>query len=280
MGTDEQDKPSLPDKAFGTAAEEFSNSAQGAGAVVGLAAKEGATALLTVTQALNALISPLKLLIVAEQVVREKFLPLVGERVRHIPEERRIAPPVMIAGPTIEAAKFVTDEPDLAAMFANLLTTAMDKETAGSAHPAFIEILKQLSADEARILRYFSAEPHRNYPVIDVNANRKHGGGFRILSSNFSLIGVNAKIARISMTAVYLENLCRLGLCAMPVGSSINSEAEYLPLETDAKLLKYKTEFEAKNQDRLVEFNRKVLHITVYGHQFLDACVVERKSPA
>ena len=43
-------------------------------------------------------------------------------------------------------------------MYVNLLETAMDKETAANAHPAFVEVVRQMVPDEAKIVQFFGRQ--------------------------------------------------------------------------------------------------------------------------
>ena len=63
----------------------------------------------------------------------------------------------MIAGPLLDAMKYCGAEKHLREIFANLLTTSMDARTVATAHPAFVEMAKQLSPDEARMLHKWSS---------------------------------------------------------------------------------------------------------------------------
>jgi hypothetical protein len=66
-----------------------------------------------------------------------------------IPEERRRLPASSIAGPIFENVKYLEDGNPLLELYKNLLTSAMDRERENTAHPAFVEIIKHLSGDEA-----------------------------------------------------------------------------------------------------------------------------------
>ena len=69
-----------------------------------------------------------------------------------VPEDRRQKAHPQIAGPTLEGLKYVDEDGIIAEMFLNLLARAIDKERVGEAHPAFSEIIKHLSPDEAIFL--------------------------------------------------------------------------------------------------------------------------------
>lgn len=71
---------------------------------------------------------------------------------RSIPEEYRVVPSPRLAIPAIEGLASSEAEPDIAAMFKQLLASSMDARRAGSVHPAFAEMIKGMASDEARLL--------------------------------------------------------------------------------------------------------------------------------
>lgn len=185
-------------------------------------------------------------------------------------------PPLVIAGPTIDAAKYTADEPLLREMFANLLVTSMDRDTAANAHPAFAEIIRQLCPDEAQILKYWAETfgVGEAWPIIDV-IFRNEDGSYSIQIPNASHMGIRAGVSRPALTSAYIANLCRLGLCEIPAAVWIKGDDAYKALwEEDASI----QEFKAKHAKAgvKVEFNRKAIHFTPYGRQLVNAAVVSR----
>ena len=55
---------------------------------------------------------------------------------------------------------------NLRELYANLLATSIDSITAHEAHPAFVEIIRQLTPDEARIVKYIFERMY--LPIITV----------------------------------------------------------------------------------------------------------------
>lgn len=76
-----------------------------------------------------------------------------------VPQDRRIKAHIQIAGPILEGLKYVEEDGIIAEMFLNLLSRAIDKERVSEAHPAFSEIIKHLSPDEAIILYNLKQKP-------------------------------------------------------------------------------------------------------------------------
>jgi len=77
------------------------------------------------------------------------------EQVRNaVPCERQTESPACIAGPVLMNLRFIEENNPLKVMYLNLLTRSIDKERQNEAHPAFANIIEQLSRDEAIILLY------------------------------------------------------------------------------------------------------------------------------
>lgn len=66
---------------------------------------------------------------------------------------RLVTPRLEVDVPALESRRYADEVPELQEMYVNFLGTAMDRETAMRAHPAFAEIIRQMTPDEARIVR-------------------------------------------------------------------------------------------------------------------------------
>jgi hypothetical protein len=149
--------PIYPD-AVQPAAKEFGRTFQPAGAEFGMA-------LATVAKAVNVALAPLRGLIWGWDKIEEIVIPAIGKRFE---KKLRclVEPPLTVAGPALEALRFAGPVPALREMYINLLATSMDSETVHKAHPAFVEIIKQLSPDEARLFSTIAQmNPTRICPV-------------------------------------------------------------------------------------------------------------------
>jgi len=73
----------------------------------------------------------------------------LSDRMALIPEDDLITPRLSVAGPAVQGIAFTLDEPNLKAMYLNLLAAASDKRVASQAHPSFADIIRQLTAEEA-----------------------------------------------------------------------------------------------------------------------------------
>ena len=226
----------------------------------------------TIAKTINVALAPLKGLVWGYDRIENYLIPALAERLKKVPEERVVTPEPSVAGPAIEALRFAGHEPSLRELYANLLATSMDKKTAREAHPSFVEIIRQLTPDEARIVELLAHE--LSFPLISVYAQVKNGRGRHYDLQHFSLLGYEAGCLHSDLVPSYLDNLCRLGLAEIPDGYEYARPDIYEPLEKHPVILELMADIE-KLEDMKPIIEREFLHLTTLGKQFCDACVVE-----
>lgn len=262
---DKSGKSKLRDRAFGQMAEEFSESSRGTGEALGRAT------LMVATVIEKAVASP-KLVKLGWEEIKEKIQPLLQGKLANTPPERIQSPPMMIAGPTLESLRFTYDQDELCEMFSNLLVTSMDRDRAHTAHPAFVQIINQLTPDEANILIFWKRKQYTQYPVINVTSADKgeEWKGIPMLE-NYCNIGRDADILYPNLVTSYISNICRLEIAEIPFGISLSDKQQYKSLEKDPSVLNLKEEIEQTG--RVFKVDQRVLTTTPFGRQFMEACI-------
>jgi hypothetical protein len=237
------------------------------------AAKEVGKALGTVAKTVNIVLAPIKVLVWGYEQIENFVNEKVSEKLKDIPSERITTPPPEVVGPALESLKFTGHKEDLRNLFANLIANSMDSATLRNAHPGFVEIIKNISSEEAKILKLFTKK--QLLPLIDIRNENKDGTGGRDILKNFSQIGEFSGCVDISLVPSLLNNLCRLGILEIPSGMHLTKIELYKPLEqsTTAQALKIAIE---KNEKQKIIFNRKYITLTTYGKQFCDTCVKDK----
>lgn len=241
------------------------------------AAKELGKSLETVTKIVNVALAPVSLMVWGYDQIKDFISTKVAERLKNVPPENIVPPKLNIAGPAIEALRFTGHEPSLSDLYANLLAAAMDKETASGAHPAFVEIIKQLTPDEAKIIGLFNTP--MSYPLITVRKEYKvetveQKGGHDVVV-NFSLWGKQIGLEYPHLTPMYIDNLCRLGLAEIPTSKQYMTVGIYDSLENDEEMQKIKLEIESSEIWKCT-FERKFLNVTQLGRQFSQTCAIHK----
>lgn len=87
-----------------------------------------------------------------------KLKRIVGRIEERVPEDRLIAAPPEIAGPVLEGIRYLNEGSPLFEMFEQLLISACDRDALDNVHPAFPEVIKQLSAQEALLFQYIASD--------------------------------------------------------------------------------------------------------------------------
>lgn len=245
------------------------------------AARELGVALQTVAKTIHIALAPVSALVWGYDQIREFVATTVAMKLISTPAERIQTPEPHIVGPALEALRYTGHQEALRELYANLLATSLDAETASQAHPSFVDMIKSMSPDEARILRLFAIRD--SWPIIEVRVAHKDSNGYQILFRSFSFIGREAACGLPQLTATYLDNLARLGLVESPGAGGIGRQhlvaADlYEPLEQCGDIASLRTEVEAAG-GRL-EFERGFVRITDLGRLFCRACVIEKGSAA
>lgn len=236
-------------------------------------AKQVGKSLEVVAKTVNIALAPVKALVWGYEKIEEFITTKVSEKLKNVPEENIITPPLQVAGPAVEALRYAGHDTNLRELYANLMANAMDKETVHKAHPGFVEILKNLSGDEAIILQAFIQS--LRFPLLDINATFKDSSNYSPIITNYSHFSKIVTVSRPDLIPSYLDNLIRLGILEIPSGILMVGENIYELLENDESLNPTKEMIE-KQMDRVVSFDRKQIRTTTFGRQFIQNVVTDK----
>jgi len=183
--------------------------------------------------------------------VQDKLNDTFKRAVDKVPSERRIVPQLQIVGPIYEHIKYMDENSILYELFEELLARSIDFDRIAEAQPAFINIISQLSRDEAIILLLLK-DTHFDYVLI-LTADR---GTSRVIDKTID----NCTFPRDRLLIpnnfeMYIDHLETLGLVKAP-------EIEKNILIAD------------EHQDYRAKISLKI-HLTKFGEFFINACVPE-----
>ena len=96
----------------------------------------------TITDTINNVLLPLAAVNYAFDKARiyfsEHFPKDMEDKVRKIPEERRVEPDPIVAGPALQGLAYGHESADLKEMFLSLLASSIDSTSAELTHPAYV----------------------------------------------------------------------------------------------------------------------------------------------
>jgi hypothetical protein len=234
-------------------------------------AKEMGRALGTLGGVINMALAPLSAMVYGYETIKQELTSRLEKRLVHTLPENIIAPKLQVVGPLLDKYKYVHDNEELSSMFVNLLSNAMDKDQVQKAHPSFVNVISELSPDEARLIKIISTQ--KLLPKIDINIKTKvnEKEGYLGFLQNFTLLFVDARLQYPDLTPSYLSNLERLMIIKCSSGSlqdSYVAEEVYRPLEEHEKI---QAILGMSKEDRKFEITKGTIQITDFGKLFIGA---------
>jgi hypothetical protein len=222
----------------------------------------------TLQKTVHMALSPISAMVWGYDKIEEFVKISVAKRLEKIPPEQIRTPLPQIAGPALEALKYTGHDENLREMFSKLLATAMDEKTAATAHPSFVEIIRQLSPDEAKICRLIKHQT--DFPIINLY-EKVDENNQRSYLTNFSVLGYEAACEIPKLIQRYLDNLHRLGLIKIQFDKWLTDETNYTKLETHPDFIDLIKQM--KTSDLKSKTEKGVIQRTNFGGQFFDACI-------
>ncbi|CAM7265957.1 DUF4393 domain-containing protein [Citrobacter freundii] len=201
-------------------------------------------------------------------------LRMTAENLALLPPKQISFDQPRVALQALNEAKFAINEDEIQRLFSNLISASLDKETSKLAHPAYIEIIKQLQPDEAKILRFiFNKENHRkgHAPTIDIVQQDLEDSNLTITSTRLevNLICEDAGCDNPENSVMYFSNLKRLGLLTPTSGTSFPNEEHERIFSSE----KVKEICSINSHLDRVSYKSGQYSFTGFGRGFVDSCV-------
>ncbi|USF29798.1 DUF4393 domain-containing protein [Clostridium sp. MD294] len=187
---------------------------------------------------------------------------------RKIAKEKIKSPDPAIAVPLIEAMRYTSHKEELREMFTNLLGASMNSDVVDE-HPAFVEIIKQLSSDECKMIKYLheiSSIPRQYVPMLKIRQKINDGGVD--LMPYFSDICYITGCQYPKKFPVYLDNLHRLGLVEVFYDRFLINEEFYIKLKEHKAF----PHFLFDEEDILIE-KKGMYGLSEFGEKFCAVCL-------
>lgn len=178
----------------------------------------------------------------------ERYLKKVSEKVK---EEDLIEGHPQIVIPTLEGLSLSYENSLLSDLFINLLANSIDKNKQDLAHPAFPNIIKQLSHDEAVILYFLKKKSYIMEQESDLDASKNRFINIRTIREDFPV----DKLQFPNHISLYNNHLNSLNLA----GTWGTGKNQYLHDPTTKK-----------QTGVIMEYRRQ---LTEFGQLFANACV-------
>lgn len=203
------------------------------------------------------------------QYIKE-FKEDLKTRLDNIDSDKIIEPKANIVGPALETAKYYYEEEYYKEMFTKLIASNCNKDKSNDVHPAFIEIIKQLSPLDAKVLnmfRYNSTYPTAELEVVN---NDSTITPYRYILCDFKNKNEKFDINEELNLLTAIDNLIRLGI-VIKNKSIIELKYDYNNFKNHTF---YKIVDKEKDTNSRIQILNSRIELTDIGRKFLNICIM------
>lgn len=197
---------------------------------------------------------------------KEKYEYELKQRINNIPNEYITKPRKSIVGPVLENLRYNMDEEQIREMFTNILTGEVDERKQKNILPAYTEIIKQLSKEDAIFLNTLKQVRKHQLSTCIIRLEYDNKEGY----INLDTIIADGLHHTLNPKKIVLENLERLNI--------INLSSNIM-LPENKKIVKnafihYKDSYSGRDKpsNANVTYTEGLLTITDFGWNFIDIC--------
>lgn len=234
------------------------------------AGRELGKAALTVTKCINVALLPVAALNYGFEKARvyftEDFEKEMAAKAGQIPPEHVVEPKASVAGPALQGLAFAHDEAGLRQMYLSLLATAMDDRYEDMAHPAFVEVIRQLTGQEAELLAVILRRDA--IPIVELRIRKKGVQGWKV--GRRHVIDLRDRTTGEQVAAMRIpemvDNWSRLGLVECRYDEHLTDPDAYKDMESRPEVAQVRAAW--NGDDISVSWERGVLKRTSFGAQF------------
>lgn len=233
--------------------------------VLNPALKETGSILSLIPKTIKATLLPLRKWIANKEFQYDELEKMLELKLQNLTPEKIVEPEPYVAVPALQSISYSMNNSELRELYANLLAKAMYSDTKDMVHPSFVDIIKQLSPNDALFFKHVHELDH--CPLIDVYLRVGINPESKTFTENYNQIDLLTEDIR----DISIINLVRLGLLTIPASTQCADETLY-----ESLIKKYESENDP-NFDYLIPYHfsyqKKCLMPTAFGDLFYKICI-------
>lgn len=241
------------------------------------ATMEVGKSLQTVAGVVNVALMPISVMVHGFREIEQKLKEGLSKKLNGVDQSQIVEPPLNVVGPLLEKYKYNHDTGVLSDMFISLLANSMDSERSAESHPAFVDIISQLSPDEAKLFKAISVSDV--CPKIDLALKNVEKNGYNLVRKNILNDSITIDLQFKNFVPVYVDNLQRLNLISVTYGSMqdhYSDEKHYEQLLQSPVVKSLEKMIDAGKQT--VVSYKGFISVTDFGKSFYRAVTREEKT--
>ncbi len=220
-------------------------------------------------QAIDAALSPIKFWI--DKTNYDRTRKLLALKLENTNTEKIVPPEKYVAVPALQQLSYSFDSEDLCELYANLLASSMNVDTKYQVHPAYVDIIRQLSPDEAKIINnIYKTNPV--VPIINVSVKMQDDAMLE-LAENYTCYF--DKICCYPETIGFmLKNMERLGILNIRYDQRVIPETTYDILLNKENIIDLISTYENMPNSH-IKIERGLIELSEFGKGFCKICCAD-----
>lgn len=203
------------------------------------------------------------------ELKKQDCISLIHQKsIEKIPPINRKEPRIGIVGPVLENLKYNLDEKYIKDLFLNLLVCEMDDRTQSNVLPAYVEIIKQLSVEDAKYLKAISDCKKDEMSLCYVRLKYDNIEGYTPVAILVVDNLKNQALHTIEVPQIVFDNLERLNIVTVDSSSIIPQNEK----EVENAFNFYNSHLKIDDPHASSYYKHGVLNITEFGRQFIEIC--------
>lgn len=194
----------------------------------------------------------------------EIFKKELEDSINKIPDDKKVEPSVQTTAQALENSKYCIDQDNLREMFTALISNSMNIDYQKDVHPAFAEILKQMSPLDAEIIKVFKNSSLVGLPICRYQINEN--GGYKTLLEN---VFIDYFMFNLETCSISISSLTRLGLIKVTYNDILLNEELYKGFTEHPWFIFLKDKFPDKN----IAIQKGIVSLTPLGRSFTRICI-------
>lgn len=220
-----------------------------------------------IPRTINAALIPLRQWIATREYNLAETEKLLAQKLELVGTDKIVTPEAYVAVPAIQAISYSMDSKELRDLYANLLAKAMYTKTKDSVHPAFIDIIRQMSPIDAILFK--EIKEHEIRPLITIS-EREPNGSLIPIFKNCSWL------QKFSLQQCYFSfcNLSRLGLIKIPEIGEYTYTGHYDIVKQNILFQEAeKIAIQQLKKDSTLFYEKHFIELNDFSLSFYETCV-------
>ena len=218
---------------------------------------------------INAALAPLDCWILKREHHIEKTKQLLEENLKNADPEKIVTPEPYVAVPAIQALSYSMDSDELRALYANLLAKSIYADTKDSVHPAFTEIIKNLSPLDCRVFEFIMQSKYHEIGYYEFRVGSVDDRSYYVAFPYVTSI----TFADIEKVATSINNLSR-NMLITPRDFRFTDDTRYSDIRNTDFYKSVCNAFSSHPENQELRPYKKSIKATPFGRSFYDVCSV------